>query len=250
MVTFLSKNLENVRSDTLPENTGYKDDGCDLSSSCLKCHLPLCKYDDSKFLLREIKIIRDKEIYNLSINGTSVDDLSKKFSLSKRTIQRAIKFSKERILKSGYYYSVVSKLAAIVVMINSVLENTPQDKKSKELKNTVLEGFQDLDPNDYKTLTKTLLAAMEKGDLDPESMARFVEKGICSGKFVKKDGSFGIMELTQKLVNLIISYKHTEEGTSLPIVGKIGLEKATDVDCFHYWSYINSFNLVNGVRRS
>ena len=37
----------------------------------------------------------DKEIYNLSINGTSVDDLSKKFSLSKRTIQRAIKFSKD-----------------------------------------------------------------------------------------------------------------------------------------------------------
>ena len=36
MVTFLSKNLENVRSDTLPENTGYRDDGCDLSSSCLK----------------------------------------------------------------------------------------------------------------------------------------------------------------------------------------------------------------------
>ena len=62
MVTFLSKNLENVRSDTLPENTGYRDDGCDLSSSCLKCHLPLCKYDDSKFMVREIKIIRDKEL--------------------------------------------------------------------------------------------------------------------------------------------------------------------------------------------
>jgi len=95
MVTFLSKNLENVRSDTLPENTGYRDDGCDLSSSCLKCHLPLCKYDDSKFMVREIKIIRDKEIYNLSNNGASVDDLSKKFNLSKRTIQRAIKFSKD-----------------------------------------------------------------------------------------------------------------------------------------------------------
>ena len=95
MVSFLSKNLENVRSDTLPENTRYKDDGCNLSSSCLECPLSLCKYDDSKFIVREIKLIRDKEIYNLSINGLSVDDLSKKFSLSKRTIQRAIKFSKD-----------------------------------------------------------------------------------------------------------------------------------------------------------
>ena len=46
-------------------------------------------------MVREIKIIRDKEIYNLSNNGASVDDLSKKFNLSKRTIQRAIKFSKD-----------------------------------------------------------------------------------------------------------------------------------------------------------
>ena len=177
-----------------------------------------------------------EELLGLENEGNLTEELKK----------TAIKFSKERILKSGYYYSVVSKLTAIVVMINSVLKNTPQAKKSKELKKTILEGFQDLDPNDYKILTKTLLAAMEEGDLDPKSVARFVEKGICSGKFVKKDGSFDIMELTQKLVNLIISYKHTEEGTSLPIVGKIGLEKATDVDCFHYWSYINSFNLVNG----
>ena len=33
-----------VRSDTLPENTRYKDDGCDASLTCLECPLSLCKY--------------------------------------------------------------------------------------------------------------------------------------------------------------------------------------------------------------
>ena len=34
-----------VRSDTLPENTRYRDDGCDAALTCLECPLSLCKYD-------------------------------------------------------------------------------------------------------------------------------------------------------------------------------------------------------------
>ena len=34
-----------VRRDTLPEHTDYRDTGCDLSRSCLRCPLARCKYD-------------------------------------------------------------------------------------------------------------------------------------------------------------------------------------------------------------
>ena len=48
--------LSPVRSDTLPENTRYKDDGCDVSSSCLGCPLAKCRYDDPGFLQRENRL--------------------------------------------------------------------------------------------------------------------------------------------------------------------------------------------------
>lgn len=33
------------RPGALPEDTAYRDTGCDLSSSCLRCPLELCRYD-------------------------------------------------------------------------------------------------------------------------------------------------------------------------------------------------------------
>ena len=80
-----------MRSDTLPENTNYQDNGCDISQSCLNCHLTLCKYDDDKFSVGKNKLNRDKEIYKLNSEGKSITDLSKKYNLSIRTIQRSIK---------------------------------------------------------------------------------------------------------------------------------------------------------------
>lgn len=62
----------------------------------------------------------------------------------------------------------------------------------------------------------------------------------------KKEGTADSLDLLKNMTNLIIAYHHTEEGTSLPITGKIDVENATDIDCFHYWNYISLFNLVNG----
>jgi hypothetical protein len=90
MVT-LNETLKQVRSDTLPENTRYKDVGCDLSPSCLKCHLPLCKYDDPGWVKREKRISRDKKIYDLKMKGMLLEDLSKQFNVSSRTVHRIIK---------------------------------------------------------------------------------------------------------------------------------------------------------------
>ena len=151
-------------------------------------------------------------------------------------------FSKKKILKTGYHISILSKFVAMTTMIGAVL----QANKGEDFKNTVLNGFENLDPHDFKLLTKTILKAINEGDITAKGMISFVEKCVCDERFVKKEGKINIMELTQNLINLIISYQHTEKGTSLPLTGEINVEDATEIDCFHYWNYINLFNLVNG----
>ena len=34
------------RHDSLPEYARYRDDGCDISESCLTCPLPRCRYEE------------------------------------------------------------------------------------------------------------------------------------------------------------------------------------------------------------
>ena len=79
-----------VRSDTLPENTRYKDDGCDASLTCLECPLPLCKYDDPGWLQRENRRTRDDEIFSLRSQQVAVTEISKRFGISTRTVHRIV----------------------------------------------------------------------------------------------------------------------------------------------------------------
>ncbi len=82
--------LAPVRSDTLPENTRYKDDGCDVSTSCLDCPLSLCKYDDPGWLQRESRRTRDDEIFRLREERVPVAEISKRFGISTRTVHRIV----------------------------------------------------------------------------------------------------------------------------------------------------------------
>jgi len=79
-----------VRSDTLPENTRYKDDGCDASATCLECPLALCKYDDPGWLQRESRRTRDDEIFQLRQERVPVAEISKRFGISTRTVHRIV----------------------------------------------------------------------------------------------------------------------------------------------------------------
>ena len=79
-----------VRSDTLPENTRYKDDGCEASPSCLDCPLTLCRYDDPGWLQRESRRDRDNEIFRLRQEKMSVSEIAKKFGISTRTVHRIV----------------------------------------------------------------------------------------------------------------------------------------------------------------
>ncbi|MBT4126584.1 MAG: helix-turn-helix domain-containing protein [Chloroflexi bacterium] len=82
--------LAPVRSDTLPENTQYKDDGCEASLSCLDCPLSLCKYDDPGWLQRESRRTRDDEIFRLREERVPVAEISKRFGISTRTVHRIV----------------------------------------------------------------------------------------------------------------------------------------------------------------
>ena len=79
-----------VRSDTLPENTRYRDDGCDAAVTCLECPLSLCKYDDPGWLQRENRRTRDDEIFRLRSQQVAVTEISKRFGISTRTVHRIV----------------------------------------------------------------------------------------------------------------------------------------------------------------
>ena len=92
----LSKDVETAKDqfekDRLPEFISYKDDGCDISPSCLRCPLPKCRYDDPGWFRREVKAKRDQEVLKVKAEeGLGPSELAAKFGVSRRTIHRILK---------------------------------------------------------------------------------------------------------------------------------------------------------------
>ena len=77
--------------DVLPEQHQYRDEGCSVSPSCLRCPLPWCKYDDPAAYHRELRLSRDREVMQVKRNeGKTVPQLARHFGLSERTIHRIL----------------------------------------------------------------------------------------------------------------------------------------------------------------
>jgi hypothetical protein len=80
------------RVDALPENIEYRDTGCDLYPSCLRCPLPRCRYDDPGGAAQMLRTGRDATILRLAErDGLPVDRLAEMFGLSRRTIFRVLR---------------------------------------------------------------------------------------------------------------------------------------------------------------
>ncbi len=86
----MTMTFQPVRSDTLPENTRYADDGCEFSLSCLSCPLAMCKYDDPGWTRRQDRGQRDDEIFRLKKAGIPVPELARQFRVSTRTVHRIV----------------------------------------------------------------------------------------------------------------------------------------------------------------
>lgn len=85
-----------VRADTLPENINYRDDGCEVSYSCLVCPLPICKFDDPGWLQRESRQSRDEAMITARrLESLSVAEIAERFEVSTRTVHRVLKQERE-----------------------------------------------------------------------------------------------------------------------------------------------------------
>lgn len=79
-----------ARNDSLPEFTRYRDDGCEVSESCLTCPLPRCRYEEPGGLRAILNESRDRKIIELRARGVSVDALASRFGVSRRTVFRVL----------------------------------------------------------------------------------------------------------------------------------------------------------------
>lgn len=84
-----------ARSDALPEHVDYRDTGCDLYPSCLRCPLPQCRYEVNGGATAMLRTGRDASILTAARrDGATVDDLARMFGLSRRTIFRVLEREK------------------------------------------------------------------------------------------------------------------------------------------------------------
>ena len=160
--------------------------------------------------------------------------------------QQDLNISKERILKAGYDFLLISKFIGLATRLKSVLSDERNNLQEGALANSILENFTNVNPKDTKALTKALLEVIEQCSIKEKEFREVEETFILARRIVKKVDRFDLKELTQNIFDLVVTYRHTKEGTSLPITGKVNVEKATEIDCFYYWNFINFFNLING----
>jgi hypothetical protein len=96
------------RFDALPENTHYRDDGCEVSQSCLDCPLPRCRYEEPGGLRALLNEQRDRQIIQLREQGMPVAELADYFGVSRRTVFRVIGSIKPQ--REGQQYDNVTTL--------------------------------------------------------------------------------------------------------------------------------------------
>jgi hypothetical protein len=81
-----------IELDLLPENVHYRDEGCDMSPSCLACPLARCVYDTPHGKQVLLKRRRNEEIARLYCEERlSYNELARRFKLSARTVQRVLR---------------------------------------------------------------------------------------------------------------------------------------------------------------
>jgi hypothetical protein len=88
--------------DGLPEQTHYADNGCEVSSSCLHCPLPKCKYDDPAWYQAYRRQARDLQVAAAyREEGLSVFQVARRFNVSPRTVHRAIRRAQAPVVVSA-----------------------------------------------------------------------------------------------------------------------------------------------------
>jgi hypothetical protein len=80
-----------VELDLLPEHVHYKDEGCEMSASCLACPLESCVYDTPHGKQVLLKRRRDDEMARVyREEHPTYHELARMFKVSTRTVQRVL----------------------------------------------------------------------------------------------------------------------------------------------------------------
>ena len=196
-------------------------------------HLP------SDFLLNYIE---SNGVFELYEEQADIEKLGEAYE---QKTKQLLSITKEKLLKSGYYFSIMAKFLHIIPMISSVLKNVTKED-DETLQKTVMKYFKEIDPKDFVAITKKALEVTTTGEWSKKDLLGAMQQNIIGMRKIQQEGTFDMLELSDKIFNLAISYQSTEKGTSLPVTGKINVENATNIDCCQYWNYITTFNLVNG----
>jgi DNA-binding CsgD family transcriptional regulator len=83
--------------DLLPDDINWRDEGCEFFPSCLNCPLPQCAEDEPRGQQRLRMAVRKRRMTELRRRGKSVKEIAESFSVSKRTVQRALENKKPKV---------------------------------------------------------------------------------------------------------------------------------------------------------
>ena len=90
------RKMPGLRLDMQPESYAYRDNGCAVARSCLRCPLARCKYDDPNERRREARDRRDGEMLAVRRRERlTVSELAVRFGVSERTVFRAVQRERE-----------------------------------------------------------------------------------------------------------------------------------------------------------
>ena len=89
-------NGRKIRSDALPEQLDYRDGGCELSPTCLRCPLERCRYDEPGGARRLLIDSRDETLVRRRDDGAAIDALANEFGISRRSVFRVLASRKAR----------------------------------------------------------------------------------------------------------------------------------------------------------
>jgi hypothetical protein len=82
--------MPRVRGDKLPEQTRYRDDGCNIHGECLTCPLERCRYEEPGGLRAVLNAGRDRQIAFLRSKGVAAEKIAGRFGVSRRTVFRIV----------------------------------------------------------------------------------------------------------------------------------------------------------------
>jgi len=89
-------NGRKVRSDALPEQIAFRDGGCELAPSCLRCPLARCRYDEPGGAQALLRGPRDDAVQRRRAEGVAIDALAEEFGISRRSVFRILARGRRR----------------------------------------------------------------------------------------------------------------------------------------------------------